>query len=64
MHISRDIYIKLNSLLNTYDCILLTGSRQVGKSTFLIYQFDDFEYSTLDNQGVYLALNRILLKEL
>ena len=56
MHISRDIYIKLNSLLNTYDCILLTGSRQVGKSTFLINQFDDFEYSTLDNQGVYLAL--------
>ena len=57
MYINRDICDKIKQLVKNYDCILLTGSRQVGKSTLLINEFDDFVFNTLDNNNVYMALN-------
>ena len=57
MYIKRDICNKIRKLLKNYDCVLLTGSRQVGKSTLLINEFDDFTFNTLDNNNVYMALN-------
>ena len=57
MYIKRDICSKLRQLLKNYDCILLTGSRQIGKSTFLINEFNDYTFNTLDNNNVYMALN-------
>lgn len=57
MYFKRDICSKIRHLLNIYDCVLLTGSRQVGKSTLLINEFDDFVFNTLDNNNVYMALN-------
>lgn len=57
MYIKRDICSKLRQLLKNYDCVLLTGSRQIGKSTFLINEFNDYTFNTLDNNNVYMALN-------
>lgn len=57
MYYKRDICDKIRQLLTIYDCVLLTGSRQVGKSTLLINEFNDFTFNTLDNSNVYMALN-------
>ena len=57
MYYKRDICNKIRELLNNYDCILLTGSRQVGKSTLLINEFNEFTFHSLDNYSVYMALN-------
>ena len=57
MYYNRDICSKIRQLLNIYDSVLLTGSRQVGKSTLLINEFDGFAFNTLENNNVYIALN-------
>ena len=57
MYYKRDICDKIGQLLTIYDCVLLTGSRQVGKSTLIINEFNDFTFNTLDNSNVYMALN-------
>ena len=57
MYFNRDISNKIRLLMKNYDCILLTGSRQVGKSTMLINEFSDFSFNTLDNSNIYMALN-------
>lgn len=49
-YIKRDIEEKILSLSKEYSCILVTGSRQVGKTTVLRQLMDeDREYVTLDD---------------
>ncbi len=50
MYITRTIETTLTKMVKSFKVVLLTGSRQVGKSTTLSYLFDDdYEYVTLDN---------------
>ena len=49
-YIKRDIENKIISLSNEYSCVLITGPRQVGKTTVLRQLMDDNrEYVTLDD---------------
>lgn len=49
-YIRRDIENKILTLTNEYSCILITGPRQVGKTTVLKQLMDDSrEYVTLDD---------------
>lgn len=49
-YIKRDLEDKILSLSNEYSCILITGPRQVGKTTVLKQLMsDDREYVTLDD---------------
>lgn len=49
-YIKRDIEEKILSLSKEYSCILITGPRQVGKTTVLLQLMDDFRaYVTLDD---------------
>lgn len=49
-YIKRDIESRILSLTREYSCILITGSRQVGKTTVLKQLMtDDREYVTLDD---------------
>lgn len=50
MYINREISAKLASYLKQFKCVLVTGSRQVGKTTLLKHELSDlFEYVTLDD---------------
>lgn len=50
VYIKRDIEEKIISLSKEYSCILITGQRQVGKTTVLRQLMDERrEYVTLDN---------------
>lgn len=49
-YIKRDIENKILALSKEYSCILVTGPRQVGKTTVLKQLMDeDREYVTLDD---------------
>lgn len=49
-YIKRDLETKISALLEDYSCILITGPRQVGKTTVLKnLMTDDREYVTLDD---------------
>ena len=49
-YIKRDLEEKINSLSCEYSCILVTGPRQVGKTTVLKHLADENrEYVTLDD---------------
>ena len=49
-YIKRDIEDKILALSKEYSCILITGPRQVGKTTVLKQLIDDnLEYVTLDD---------------
>ena len=49
-YIKRDIESRILSLTGEYSCILITGPRQVGKTTVLKQLMtDDREYVTLDD---------------
>ena len=49
-YIKRDIEDKILSLSKEYSCILITGPRQVGKTTVLRQlRTEDREYVTLDD---------------
>ena len=49
-YIKRDLEEKINSLSCEYSCILVTGPRQVGKTTVLRHLTDENrEYVTLDD---------------
>ena len=49
-YIKRDLEEKIKALVEDYSCILLTGPRQVGKTTILKnLMSDDREYVTLDD---------------
>ena len=49
-YIKRDLEDKIIALSKEYTCILITGPRQVAKTTILKQLMDDnHEYVTLDN---------------
>ena len=49
-YIKRDIEDKIISLSKEYSCILITGPRQVGKSTMLQHMYsNDYSYVVLDD---------------
>lgn len=39
----------IRSAVRTFPAVVLTGARQVGKSTFLQQEFPEFKYITLDD---------------
>ena len=47
--IERNIKQIIPSYLKQFPVILLTGARQVGKTTLLRYMFPDMTYITLDD---------------
>lgn len=47
--ISRQMHSLLNRLLNQFPAILVTGARQVGKSTLLKHIGQDYQYVTFDD---------------
>ncbi|MDP8101512.1 ATP-binding protein [Phocoenobacter atlanticus] len=49
MYIKRHIQEKLKTLLNQFSAILVTGARQVGKSTMLQKIAPDYQYLTFDD---------------
>ena len=50
MYIKRDIEEKIIALSKEYSCVLITGPRQVGKTTVLKQLMNDNrEYVTLDD---------------
>ena len=49
MYIKREISGNILKSLETFPVVLLTGARQVGKSTFTKSQLPEYEYFTLDN---------------
>ena len=49
MYIKRHIEEVVNRVKKTYPVTLITGSRQVGKSTMLQNMYPDMKYETLDN---------------
>jgi predicted AAA+ superfamily ATPase len=48
MYITRQITPKIKSLASQFPAVILTGARQVGKSTLLKTEFPHFNYVTLD----------------
>ena len=48
-YIERSISEKILKAIRNYKCILITGSRQVGKSTLLKKMFPDYKYVSLDD---------------
>ncbi|HPL82211.1 MAG TPA: AAA family ATPase, partial [Anaerolineaceae bacterium] len=51
MYIQRAIEPVIQKMVNTFKVVLLTGARQVGKSTTLSHMFSsqDYEYVSLDD---------------
>ncbi len=49
MYINRHIKNAFKSVEKFYNAILLTGSRQVGKSTFLKHTYSKLDYISFDN---------------
>lgn len=56
MFIKRHISVALNEMKETFPVILITGSRQVGKTTLLKNDLNEVSYFTLDD---YVLLNSI-----
>jgi hypothetical protein len=48
-YIKRRIAQKIKGMVDTFAVTVLTGARQVGKSTLLQHEFPDFRYLTLDD---------------
>ena len=60
-YIKRDMEKIVSELTKEYACILITGPRQVGKSTLLKNELKTFEYVTLDDMQNLNLLEQILL---
>ena len=58
MYIKRHIEKTLREYNESFPVVLVTGSRQVGKSTMLKESFGDVEYVTLDDRVVHNALHQ------
>jgi len=57
-YVSREISADIGRLLNSMPVVVVTGMRQVGKSTMLVNdpRFADREYVTLDDPVLQVAL--------
>lgn len=53
MYIERDLEKKLHSFLKQFKVVLVTGPRQVGKTTLLHHALSDYRYLTLDDLNAY-----------
>lgn len=51
-YINRRISPKIKEIVGQFPVTVLTGARQVGKSTLLRHDFPDFRYCTLDDYAV------------
>jgi len=51
MYVKREISGAVRDSLNSFPIVLLTGARQVGKSTFTNSQLSEYKYFTLDNSN-------------
>lgn len=51
-YFERDITEKLHRAATLFPCVVLTGARQVGKTTLLRHCFPDHEYVSLDLPSV------------
>jgi predicted AAA+ superfamily ATPase len=51
-YISRRIAKKIRDIVNKFPIAVITGARQVGKSTMLRHEFNDFTYITMDDYAV------------
>ena len=49
MYIKRHLEETIKNASNAFGSILVTGARQVGKTTLLQYVCDNFQYVTLDD---------------
>lgn len=52
MYIKRHIEDTINRVSNMYSALIVTGPRQVGKTTVLKHICKDIQYITLDDPGV------------
>jgi len=48
----RRIGTQIRSAIKTFPVVIISGARQVGKSTFLQNEFSDFKYTSLDDYSV------------
>jgi len=48
----RWISHQVRSAINTFPVVVISGARQVCKSTFLLNEFPDFKYVSLDNFSI------------
>lgn len=51
MYVERHIEILLNKAERQTKVVLLTGARQVGKTTAILHNYGDYEYITLDDEN-------------
>ena len=51
-YINRRISPKIKEIVDQFPVTVLTGARQVGKSTLLMHEFPNFTYCTLDDYAV------------
>ncbi len=56
MYISRHIEKVIKKTFKTYPAVLITGPRQVGKSTVLKNLYSDYAYETLDDMNMIRAI--------
>ena len=74
IYIERRISFKLREIVEQFPVTVLTGARQVGKSTLLRHDFPDFRYHTLDDftvreqarldpQSLWIGTDRLIIDE-
>lgn len=51
-YVKREIVASLNNLLGQFKVVLITGARQVGKTTMLKNELSGFKYNTLEDPSI------------
>ena len=59
MYIKRHIEKVIERARKEYPSLLITGARQVGKSTVLREMYPDYAYETMDDLAINAAVQRI-----
>ena len=57
VYIKRAITSVIKKRLQTSKCLLLTGARQVGKSTLIKHTFPNFNKANFDDNSIWLNKN-------